>query len=385
MPVTEEVIDATAGGAVKVMENRSWGEGRYSQVRKVGKGATKEVFLVRDQALNRFVALCLFKPDLYEGFIRRAKSEVSTLADLDHPNIVRIYDFIENDEVYMITEYMNGGDLKAKINSEWRDRRDIDEVLSVAIEVAKGLSFAHSNNIFHRDVKPSNILLTTNGTVKLSDFGLARAHADDPIGSSDDSSVLVGTLPYMSPEQTRGLPPDRPSDMYSFGVTLYEMVAGRRPFHGDGEDEVSVMIEIRDSTPPPPSDFGQCPPILETLILELLEKNPRDRPTANNVVQRLQGIRASLRIENAPSLYRRRLSEALQYPSTIFPIFIAIVAVLQLIPPLPPWTVVLLLAVAIGSGVVAIASFTWRYFIRYAQEYVIELETRIAELERENQ
>lgn len=284
------------------MENRSWGGGRYTLVRKVGEGATKEVFLVRDETLHRRVALCLFRPHMYESYIRRARREVSIVADLNHPNIVRVYDFREDDGVYMIAEYMNAGDLKAKIDLEWRDHRDIDEVLSVATEVAKGLGYAHSRNVFHRDVKPSNILLTQNGMVKLSDFRLARAHADESIGSSDDSGVLVGTLPYMSPEQTRGLPPDRPSDMFSFGVTLYEMVAGRRPFHGDGEDEVSVMIEIRDSTPPPPSDFELCPPILETLILELLKKNPRDRPTANRVVRRLQGIRASLRIENAPSL-----------------------------------------------------------------------------------
>ena len=144
LPATEEIIDATSGGAVKSMEKRSWAGGRYTFVRKLGKGATKEVFLVRDATLDICVALCLFKPDNYGGFKSRAKREVSKLAELTHQNIVRIYNFMEEDEVYMITEYMNGGDLKDKINSGWRDRRDINEVLNVAIEVAKGLSFAHS-------------------------------------------------------------------------------------------------------------------------------------------------------------------------------------------------------------------------------------------------
>ena len=363
------------------MEKRSWKDGRYTEVRKVGEGATKDVFQVWDETLEIYVALCEFKPHMYESYIRRARREVRRLANLNHPNIVRIYNFEKADGVYMITEYMDGGDLKTKMRAEWREERELDEVLVVAIEVAKGLSLAHSRNIFHRDVKPSNVLINLDGAVKLCDFGMARPFADESIGSG---MVLEGTIPYMSPEQTWAQLPDRPSDMYSFGVTLYEMVTGRRPFYGASEDEsdLAIVAEIRNSPPPPPSDYATCPPKLETLILDLLEKNPKNRPSADRVIQELQSIRASMRSETAPFIDKARLSEGLQYPTTIVPGFLGAVASLQLMHGMPSWYFEALVAAATALGVVAIGSFAWLYFVRHSQQYAEELERRIALLER---
>jgi serine/threonine protein kinase len=171
--------------------------------------------------------------------------------------------------------------------------------------------------------------------------------------------------------------------MYSFGVTLYEMVTGRRPFYGASEDEsdLAIVAEIRNS-PPPPSDYATCPPKLETLILDLLEKNPKNRPSADRVIQELQSIRASMRSETAPFIDKARLSEGLQYPTTIVPGFLGAVASLQLMHGMPSWYFEALVAAATALGVVAIGSFAWRYFVRHSQQYAEELERRIALLER---
>ena len=279
------------------MERKSLVGGRYSLIEKLGEGATKEVYLARDGTLGRDVALCSFKPYVVSGgYIDRVRREATTLAGLNHPNVVGMFDFQDDDGWYMTTEYVAGGSLKSKMASVWKGTPELSNALIIAAEVADALSYAHARGVFHRDVKPSNIMLTPEGTAKLGDFGLAKPLGDE---SPSDSGLIVGTLPYMSPEQAKGLRPDSPSDMYSLGVTLFEMVTGRRPFHGD---DVSVLVHHLNSTPPPPTRYEpSCPPRLETLILELLEKDPEARPTAGATAVELRRIREELSGEPAPS------------------------------------------------------------------------------------
>ena len=376
------------------MEKRSLGKGRYTLIERLGEGAAKEVFLARDEALHRDVALCMFKPSMLKSFINRVETESRTLASLNHPNIIAIYDVLDDDGRYMITEYVSGGSLKSKMDRDWKGGSDLGEVTKIAFEVAGALSFTHAKGIFHRDVKPSNVMLTPEGTAKLGDFGMAKPFSDESISGT---GAIEGTIPYMSPEQAKGLPPDSPSDMYSFGVTLYEMVTGRRPFHGE---DVSVLLHHLNSIPPPPTRFMlACPPRLETLILNLLEKDPELRPSASSAEEELRSIRAEflgersepivpisaipgandeddgeIEIPSLESLQVGRLSDALQFPSTVVPLFVAALALMFLILPLPGFSAIASIIVIVGAGSIAAASFVWRYFVRYGQDYAIRMQ-----------
>lgn len=367
------------------MENRSWDSGRYTYIERLGEGATKEVFLARDENLQRDVALCTFKPFmLSDGYIDRVQREVRTLARLNHPNIVGIFDFCDDDDgSYMITEYVGGGDLKSKMKSEWKDSPDLGEALKVAAEVADALSFAHVSGVFHRDVKPSNVMLTPEGTAKLGDFGLAKPIREDSIREESISvtGIIEGTIPYMSPEQTKGLPPDSPSDMYSFGIMLYEMVVGRRPFQGE---DVTVFMNHQISLPPPPTHFlPTCPPWLEKLILELLDKEPAARPNAVQTAEELRSIPVE-QPGNQPEpplhgvdkpkpdqpIKEGRVLGPIQYPSTIVPLFITALALVLLILALPGVPAIASIIVAAGAASIATVSFTWK-FASYNQEYAV--------------
>lgn len=263
--------------------------GRYTLIRKLGEGATKEVFLARDETLEREVALCRFKPQaLSRGYLERIRREAKLLAGLSHPAIVALHDLREDDGCYLITEHVPGGSLKSLLAG--RDRGlDLDEALAIAIRVADALAETHTRGIFHRDVKPGNVLVDAGGRAKLGDFGLACPLGDESIS---EEGLIVGSVPYMSPEQAKGLPPDSPGDMYSLGVMLFEMVTGRRPFHGE---DASVLVHHLNSEPPPPTRYVlHCPAPLETLILRLLDKRAEERPNASEAAAALRRIRAEL-------------------------------------------------------------------------------------------
>ena len=157
------------------MESPSQLGGRYTLIRRLGEGATKEVFLAKDETLQRDVALCLFKPHVLSGgYLKRIRREARTLAGLTHPNIVGLYDFREDDGSYLITEYVAGGSLKSKIASDWKDQRNLDEVLGIAAEVADALTETHAQGIFHRDIKPSNVFLAVSHPVPWTQVCLMR-------------------------------------------------------------------------------------------------------------------------------------------------------------------------------------------------------------------
>ena len=203
---------------------------RYEIQREIAQGGMAEVYLAHDQLLNRPVALKALFPEYARepSFVERFRREAQAAANLNHPNIVAIYDWGQEDGTYFIVmEYVEGRSLRDLIRSE--APLDPGQAAEITAEIASALGFAHRNGVVHRDVKPGNVLLTRTGTVKVTDFGIARAGASD--GLTQTGSVM-GTATYFSPEQAQGLPVDGRSDVYSLGVVLYEMVTGVAPFTG---------------------------------------------------------------------------------------------------------------------------------------------------------
>ena len=335
------------------MAERSWDRGRYTLVKKLGEGAYKEVFLVWDNLLERDVALCQFNPGaLASGYFENIV-EAKILAELFHPNIVRFFEIRNDDGWYLIIEYVDGGSLKDKIDAEWSKGVPLPDALKIGIEVADALDYTHEKVVFHRDVKPGNIMLTSGGTAKLSDFGLATPLNTDL--NPSDPGAIVGTIPYMSPEQCISQWPDTPADMYSLGVVLYEMTAGRRPFDGD---DINVMQHHENTPPPPPSRFNpEIPDRLERLILALLKKKPHLRPSAFETADELRVILRNLNNSIWP-----KVSEAAQYQSTVVPLFIGGMTLLSMVV-LGEFEVPLMVP-GISSGLflgASAASFAWRY------------------------
>ena len=234
---------------------------RYEILGKIGTGGMADVYKAKDHKLNRFVAVKVLKPEFREDttFIRKFRSEAQAAAGLTHPNIVNVFDVGDDEGVYYIVmELIEGITLKEYIAK--KGKLSIKEATSIAIQVSMGLEAAHNHGIVHRDVKPQNIIISTDGKVKVTDFGIARAASSNTI-----SSNVMGSVHYSSPEQVRGGYSDEKSDIYSLGITLYEMVTGRVPF--DGDTTVAIAIKfggdfVVDSASALASAFG----LSQTLI-----------------------------------------------------------------------------------------------------------------------
>ena len=222
---------------------------RYEIVGKIGTGGMADVYKAMDHKLNRFVAVKVLKPEFREDttFIKKFRSEAQAAAGLTHPNIVNVFDVGDDGGVYYIVmELIEGITLKEYISK--KGKLSIKEATSIAIQVSMGLEAAHSHGIVHRDVKPQNIIISTDGKVKVTDFGIARAASSNTI-----SSNVMGSVHYSSPEQVRGGYSDEKSDIYSLGITLYEMVTGRVPF--DGDTTVAIAIKHLQEEMVPPSVY----------------------------------------------------------------------------------------------------------------------------------
>ena len=241
---------------------------RYEILGKIGTGGMADVYKAKDHKLNRFVAIKVLKPEFREDttFIRKFRSEAQAAAGLTHPNIVNVFDVGDDEGVYYIVmELIEGITLKEYISK--KGRLSVKEATSIAIQVSMGLEAAHSHGIVHRDVKPQNIIISMDGKVKVTDFGIARAASSNTI-----SSNVMGSVHYSSPEQVRGGYSDEKSDIYSLGITLYEMVTGRVPF--DGDTTVAIAIKHLQEEMVPPSIYAEdLPNSLEQIIFKCTQKS----------------------------------------------------------------------------------------------------------------
>lgn len=245
---------------------------RYEIVGKVGTGGMADVYKAKDHTLGRFVGIKVLKQEFSEdvNFVTKFRTEAQSAAGLEHPNIVNIYDVgSENAIHYIVMEYVEGITLKTYI--EKKGQLSFKESVSIAIQVGRGIEAAHNKHIIHRDIKPQNIIISTEGKVKVTDFGIARAASSNTINSD-----VMGSVHYASPEQARNGFVDGKSDIYSLGIVMYEMVTGRVPF--DGESTVAIAIQHLQEEMIKPSAYATDLPIsLEKIILKCTQKSPDRR------------------------------------------------------------------------------------------------------------
>ncbi|MBE5978245.1 MAG: Stk1 family PASTA domain-containing Ser/Thr kinase [Paenibacillaceae bacterium] len=257
---------------------------RYEILEQIGSGGMSDVYKALCHKLNRLVAIKVLKEEFSSdsNFVSKFKMEAQSAARLSHPNIVNIYDVVdEGDLHFIVMELIEGITLKNYIVK--KGCLDMKEAIGIAMQVAQGIAAAHEQGIIHRDIKPQNIIIARDGKVKVADFGIARAASSQTM-----SATAVGSVHYISPEQARGGYSDVRSDIYSLGITLYEMVAGRVPFQGD--NTVTVALAHLESVITPPSYFNEMIPVaLENIILKSTEKKPEYRyPNMYEVISDLR-------------------------------------------------------------------------------------------------
>lgn len=245
---------------------------RYEILEKVGTGGMSDVYKAKCHKLNRFVAVKVLKQEFgeNENFVSKFKVEAQAAAGLMHPNIVNVYDVgNENGINYIVMELVEGITLKKYI--EKKARLSVKEAISIAIQVSMGIEAAHNNHIIHRDIKPQNIIISKDGKVKVTDFGIAKAATSNTITSN-----VMGSVHYTSPEQARGGFSDEKSDIYSLGITLFEMLTGRVPFNGD--TTVAIAIKHIQEPMPTPRDFvAEIPISVEQIVYKCTQKSPDRR------------------------------------------------------------------------------------------------------------
>ncbi len=241
---------------------------RYEVLGKIGAGGMSDVYKAKDHVLGRFVAIKVLKQEFSEdvNFVTKFRTEAQSAAGLEHPNIVNIYDVGSEDGMhYIVMEYVEGITLKTYI--EKKGQLSYKEAISIAIQVGRGIEAAHNKHIVHRDIKPQNIIISTEGKVKVTDFGIARAATSNTINSD-----VMGSVHYASPEQARNGFVDGKSDIYSLGIVMYEMTTGRVPF--DGDTTVAVAIQHLQEEMVVPSIYAPDIPVsLEKIILKCTQKN----------------------------------------------------------------------------------------------------------------
>src|SRR4051812_22079966 len=294
--------------------------GPYAIVAPLGAGGMGEVYRAHDARLGREVAIKVLPASFAadEERLRRFEQEARATGTLNHPNILGVYDLGSHDGApYVVSELLDGDTLRARIGTSPLPHR---KAIDYAAQIARGLSAAHDKGIVHRDLKPDNVFVTRDGRVKILDFGLAKVkQVDAPVEAETAlaaggapktaAGTVLGTVGYMSPEQVRGTAVDPRSDIFSFGVVLYEMLTGRRAFKGDSA--VETMNAILKEDPAPASDAGPpLPPALDRIVLHCLEKNPEERfQSAHDIafgIESLSGISSPSGVDTAVPARRRR-------------------------------------------------------------------------------
>ena len=245
---------------------------RYEIIEKVGTGGMADVYKAKCHRLNRNVAIKVLKPEYSDDqtFVSKFRGEAQSAAGLSHPNIVNVYDVGDDGNLhYIVMELVEGITLKSFI--ERKGKLEIKEAVGIAIQIAQGMEAAHANHIIHRDIKPQNIIISKEGKVKVTDFGIAKAASSNTITSN-----AMGSVHYISPEQARGGYSDEKSDIYSLGVTLYEMLIGKVPFEGDNAVSVALLHIQGEATPLRQLD-PTIPPSLDKIVQKCMQKKPERR------------------------------------------------------------------------------------------------------------
>src|SRR5271155_1643982 len=274
--------------------------GRYEILGELGKGAMGVVFRAKDPNIGRSVALKTMRLDVAgvgeEEMLKRFKHEAQLAGVMNHPNIVTIYDAGEDQGMFYIAmEYVEGKTIQQLLNLE--RVLSTDKVIKITRDVCAGLDHAHAAGIIHRDVKPPNLMLMSNGMVKIMDFGIAKSSA-----SMTMAGQVLGTPSYMSPEQVKGKKLDGRSDLFSYGVCLYEMVTGERPFAG--KNLTTIIYKIVNEQPTPPRDLDvSIHPGLSAIIVKCLNKDPDERyQTGAELVKDLENFKSLLSAEGATTV-----------------------------------------------------------------------------------
>lgn len=258
---------------------------RYEILEKIGSGGMSDVYKVKCHKLNRLVAIKVLKSEFTSDatFVSKFKMEAQAAAGLSHPNIVNIYDVVDEGDIHFIVmELVEGITLKSYITK--KGHLEVKEAIGIAIQVASGIEAAHEQHIIHRDIKPQNMLISMDGKVKVADFGIARAVSSQTM----NAATVVGSVHYISPEQARGGYSDERSDLYSLGITMFEMVTGHVPFEGDNTVTVA-LAHLEDPMPDPRTLNPEVSPSLARIILKCTEKRPERRyPSAAAVISDLR-------------------------------------------------------------------------------------------------
>lgn len=254
-------------------------QNRYEIIEEVGSGGMSIVYKAKCHVLNRFVAIKVLKPEFSDdkSFVSKFRVEAQSAAGLSHPNIVNVYDVgEENGYYYIVMELVEGITLKEYIQQN--GRLPYQTALDFIMQIAAGIEVAHEHHTIHRDIKPQNIIVSKNGTLKVTDFGIAKAATSNTIASS-----AMGSVHYISPEQARGGYSDERSDIYSLGITLYEMLTGRVPFEGENNVTVALM-HIQSEMIPPREYYPDIPMGLEKIVLKATQKKPERRYLTTNAM-----------------------------------------------------------------------------------------------------
>jgi len=278
---------------------------RYRIGEPLGGGMAADVYLARDELLERDIAVKVLRPQYANDkeFVERFRREAKSAASLSHPNIVSIHDRGETEDgtYYIVMEYLPRGTLKERIVR--KGPLAPDAAIGLAIQIAEALKAAHEKGVIHRDIKPQNVLVSGSGDVKVADFGIARAASASTLTRTGH---VLGSLPYMSPEQATGNPVGSHSDLYSLGVVLYEMLTGELPF--EAQDPMGVLMKHVNGLPRSPKEVNpEVPEGLSVVTTRLLAKDPTDRyPSAAELIDELGRVRKGWRPTSATTKVLRR-------------------------------------------------------------------------------
>ena len=274
---------------------------RYQLLERLGSGGMSDVYRARDLMLERSVAIKVLHDDYSKdaAFQQRFRQEARAAANLSHPNIVTVHDFgIDHGLIFIVMEHIPGKDLKTLLRQ--RGRFSVDEAIPLMVQACAGIGYAHRAGLVHCDIKPHNMIVTPDGRLKVTDFGIARALST--IMPDERADVVWGSPQYFSPEQATGEPPSPASDVYSLGVVLYEALTGALPFNAPTSEELARMH--LEATPIPPSEYvPEIPSALEQIVLKVLSKEPSARyRTADQLGRVLLRFGTQRDVEPSPAL-----------------------------------------------------------------------------------